>query len=78
MNVSTTVLSPSSAPGRRTRAWRGERGFSLIEMMVVIAILSLAFGLMVPSIAEFLKNRELERAGGEAHREVTEAAAKVA
>jgi type II secretory pathway pseudopilin PulG len=34
--------------------------FTLVEMMVVVTILLLAFGLMVPSLAEFFKNRALD------------------
>lgn len=32
----------------------------MIELMVVMAIITLAFGLMVPSVTEFFKNRQLD------------------
>lgn len=41
------------------------RGFTLIELMVVIAIIVLAAGLMTPTITDFFKNRKLERIRGE-------------
>jgi len=49
---------PSGFPGPR-------RGFTLIELMVVIAIIVLAAGLMTPTITDFFKNRQLERIRGE-------------
>ncbi len=36
------------------------KGFSLVEMMVVVSILLMAFGLMVPSLTEFFRNRTLD------------------
>ncbi len=53
---------------RPARAWVPSRsaavhrasGFTLIELMVVIAIIVLAAGLMTPTITDFFKNRQLE------------------
>lgn len=47
----------------RTAAPRG--GFTLIELMVVIAIIVLAAGLMAPTITDFFKNRQLESIRGQ-------------
>jgi len=50
-----------SGPGHVER----RRGFTLIELMVVIAIIVLAAGLMTPTITDFFKNRQLESVRGE-------------
>lgn len=39
---------------------RTSKGFTLIELMVVIAIIVLAAGLMTPSVTEFFRNRQIE------------------
>lgn len=40
-------------------------GFTMIELMVVVAIIVLASGIMGPTIADFMKNRELEGVRGQ-------------
>ncbi|MBI4605702.1 MAG: prepilin-type N-terminal cleavage/methylation domain-containing protein [Planctomycetes bacterium] len=40
-------------------------GFTLIELMVVIAIIVLAAGLMTPTITDFFRNRQLESVRGQ-------------
>lgn len=40
-------------------------GFTLIELMVVIAIIVLAAGLMAPTITDFFKNRQLDSIRGQ-------------
>ena len=45
---------------RRTPTERS--GFTLIELMVVIAIILMAAGLMIPSIADFFRNKALDGA----------------
>lgn len=47
------------------RSGRLRRGFTLIEVMVVMAILALSFGMMLPTISEFLKNRKLDGVGAD-------------
>lgn len=42
----------------------GSLGFTLIELMVVIAIIVMAAGLMTPTITDFFKNRQLESLRG--------------
>ena len=39
---------------------RGEHGFTLMELMVVISIIIIASGLMVPSFRDFIRNRALD------------------
>lgn len=46
----------SSSPRALTRG----SGFTLIELMVVVAIIVMAAGLMTPTITDFFKNRQLE------------------
>jgi prepilin-type N-terminal cleavage/methylation domain-containing protein len=40
------------------------QGFTLVELMVVIAIIVLAAGLMTPTITDFFRNRQLESIRG--------------
>ncbi len=40
--------------------WARAAAFTLIELMVVIAIILLMVGIMSPSVTEFLKNRKIE------------------
>ena len=47
------------------RSGRLRRGFTLIEVMVVMAILALSFGMMLPTISEFMKNRKLDGVGAD-------------
>jgi len=42
------------------RGGAGGRGFTLIELMVVVAIVMLAMGIMVPTLLEFFKNQKLK------------------
>jgi prepilin-type N-terminal cleavage/methylation domain-containing protein len=48
----------SSSPSAVTR---GRRGFTLIELMVVVAIVVMAMGIMVPTLLEFFRNQKLKR-----------------
>jgi prepilin-type N-terminal cleavage/methylation domain-containing protein len=54
------LLSRNHASSALRRA-----GFTLIELMVVIAIIILAAGLMTPTITDFFKNRQLEGIRGQ-------------
>ncbi|MFP6738720.1 MAG: prepilin-type N-terminal cleavage/methylation domain-containing protein, partial [Planctomycetota bacterium] len=40
-------------------------GFTMIELMVVVAIIVMASGVMGPTIIDFMKNRELEGVRGQ-------------
>ena len=40
-------------------------GFTMIELMVVVAIIIMATGIMGPTIADFMKNRQLEGVRGQ-------------
>lgn len=53
-------FGPSPRLNRSTLAPSARRGFTLIELMVVIAVILMAAGLMIPSMAEFFKNRALD------------------
>ncbi len=61
-------VAPIRREPRSTQAERGDlsfkpaRGgaFTLIELMVVVAIIVMAAGLMTPTITDFFKNRQLE------------------
>lgn len=56
----------SSLGPDRLPTWRGTAsGFTLIELMVVIAIVVLAAGLMAPTITDFFRNRQLETVRGQ-------------
>ena len=57
MTPTATYPKPSTVKARG--------GFSLVEMMTVVAILLMAFGLMVPSLADFFRNRVLDVVSGE-------------
>jgi len=39
---------------------KGRRGFTLIELMVTVAIIIVALGLMAPTLVEFFKNQKLK------------------
>lgn len=51
--------APKSAPFVRPS------GFTLVELMVVMAIIAMAAGLMTPSIADYFRNRAVDAARGE-------------
>ena len=55
-----THLLQGTAPGRsfRRRARRAARGFTLVEMAVVVGILVIVLGLLAPSFAEFLAGQQ--------------------
>ena len=44
---------------------RSRDGFTMIELMVVVAIIIMASGIMGPTIADFMKNRQLEGVRGQ-------------
>ena len=54
-----------SIRGGSPLALSAPRGFTLIELMVVIAIIVLAAGLMTPTISDFFKNRQLDAVKGQ-------------
>ncbi|MBN1421280.1 MAG: prepilin-type N-terminal cleavage/methylation domain-containing protein [Planctomycetes bacterium] len=43
---------------------RRTRGFTLMEILVVMSIIIMAAGIMVPSVAEFMRNQKLKSLGG--------------
>ncbi|MFN0057992.1 MAG: Tfp pilus assembly protein FimT/FimU [Planctomycetota bacterium] len=47
----------------RSRAWRGQMGFTLMEMMVTIAIVMLALVSLLPALGKSFLNRKLNGAG---------------
>ncbi len=51
--LSPARCSPAPSPPEKA-------GFTMIELMVVMAIITLAFGIMVPSVTEFFRNRQLD------------------
>jgi len=55
-------MLPSSL--RMSKIPRPSPGFTLIELMVVVAIIVMAAGLMTPTITDFFKNRQLESLRG--------------
>lgn len=68
MNDPADNRTPSPSATTRTARTvnaRRRRGFTLVELMVVVTILLMAFGLMIPSLTEFMKNRELDSVMGE-------------
>lgn len=58
-------VGPDRPPARGERSRRPVAGFTLIELMVVIAIVVLAAGLMAPTITDFFRNRQLETVRGQ-------------
>jgi len=54
----------------------GQQGFTLIEMMIVIAIIAIVMSLAVPSFNEFFEKNRLKRAAEETYGLVTKARAE--
>jgi len=54
----------------------GQQGFTLIEMMIVIAIIAIVLSLAVPSFNEFFEKNRLKRAAEEVYSLVTKARAE--
>jgi prepilin-type N-terminal cleavage/methylation domain-containing protein len=52
----------SSRSGFSARADLSARGFTLVELMVVMAILAAAAGFMAPEVTKFLRNRAVDSA----------------
>lgn len=52
---------------RQNRLWPNEQGFSLIETMVVIAIVAIAAGMTVPNLLSYRPALELNRAANDLH-----------
>jgi prepilin-type N-terminal cleavage/methylation domain-containing protein len=57
-----TTTAPSACRGGSEHS--SSAGFTMIELMVVMGILVLAAGLMVPAVADFFKNRQLDAIRG--------------
>lgn len=62
-------LARASSTGGTGRGYRQQggasRGFTLVELLVVMAIITMAAGLMTPAIADFFRNRAIDRVKGE-------------
>jgi prepilin-type N-terminal cleavage/methylation domain-containing protein len=55
----------TSEPVKSPQVISSRAGFTMIELMVVVAIIVMASGVMGPTIIDFMKNRELEGIRGQ-------------
>ncbi len=63
--ASSKILSRRSRSRREGFCGFSSRGFTLIELMVVIGIIVMAAALMAPSVAEYMKNRQIDGVRGQ-------------
>lgn len=62
-SASSSPETSRSSPGRPFKSPTLEAGFTLIEMVVVVAVIMIALGLLVPNLAAAYNNRRLSHAG---------------